>query len=55
MHFSDLVDMAIGPLTNVAIAMDRDPEFAGRLAGISIMGGSTRGGNVTAMASVFGA
>lgn len=42
--------VAIGPLTNVAAALDRDPDFAGRLAGISIMGGSTVGGNVTAAA-----
>ena len=42
--------VAIGPLTNVAAAIRRDPGFVGRLAGISIMGGSTRGGNVTAAA-----
>lgn len=42
--------VAIGPLTNVAEAVDRDPEFVTRLAGISIMGGSTHGGNVTAAA-----
>jgi inosine-uridine nucleoside N-ribohydrolase len=42
--------VAIGPLTNVAQAIVRDPEFVRRLAGISIMGGSTRGGNVTAAA-----
>lgn len=42
--------VAIGPLTNVALAIRQDPEFARRLAGISVMGGSTRGGNVTAAA-----
>ncbi len=42
--------VAIGPLTNVAQAIRADPAFARRLAGISIMGGSTRGGNVTAAA-----
>ena len=42
--------VATGPLTNVALALDRDPEFATHLAGISIMGGSTAGGNVTATA-----
>lgn len=41
---------AIGPLTNVAQAIAEDPGFVSRLAGISIMGGSTRGGNVTAAA-----
>lgn len=42
--------VAIGPLTNVALAIERDPSFVERLAGISIMGGSTSGGNVTAAA-----
>jgi len=39
--------VAIGPLTNVALAIQADPAFAGRIAGISIMGGSTERGNVT--------
>lgn len=38
---------AIGPLTNLALAVRRDPTFAQRLAGISIMGGSTTSGNTT--------
>ena len=42
--------VAIGPLTNVALALQRDPTFADRLAGISIMGGSTSVGNVTRVA-----
>jgi inosine-uridine nucleoside N-ribohydrolase len=42
--------VAIGPLTNVALAIREDADFVERLAGISIMGGSTRGGNVTAAA-----
>ncbi|TNF83228.1 MAG: hypothetical protein EP301_11435 [Gammaproteobacteria bacterium] len=42
--------VAIGPLTNVALAIQQDDAFVDRLAGISIMGGSTRGGNVTAAA-----
>ena len=42
--------VAIGPLTNVALAIQQDAEFVSRLAGISIMGGSTKGGNVTAAA-----
>ena len=41
---------AVGPLTNVAKAIQADAGFVGRLAGISIMGGSTAGGNVTAAA-----
>jgi len=31
--------VAIGPLTNVAAAIEEDPEFAGRLLGLTIMGG----------------
>jgi inosine-uridine nucleoside N-ribohydrolase len=45
----DLWLIAIGPLTNVAHAIQRDPGFTGRLAGISIMGGGTVG-NATAAA-----
>ncbi|HEY1738447.1 MAG TPA: nucleoside hydrolase [Acidimicrobiia bacterium] len=41
--------VATGPLTNVALALERDPELAHRIAGISIMGGGTFG-NVTAAA-----
>ena len=47
---SDLWVVAIGPLTNLALAIERDPAFVKRIAGISIMGGSTAGGNVTAAA-----
>ena len=39
--------VAIGPLTNLALALREDPDFAGRVAGISIMGGSATAGNVT--------
>jgi purine nucleosidase len=31
--------VAIGPLTNVAAAIEHDPEFAGRLLGLTVMGG----------------
>lgn len=41
--------VATGPLTNIAAAIDADPSFATRVAGISIMGGGTFG-NVTAVA-----
>ena len=43
----DLWVVAIGPLTNLALALEKDPDFAGRIAGISIMGGSATTGNVT--------
>jgi len=42
--------VAIGPLTNIALAVQADPGFARRLGGISIMGGSVGGGNTTAAA-----
>ena len=42
--------VAIGPLTNVALAIARDSSWPRRIAGISIMGGSTDNGNVTATA-----
>jgi inosine-uridine nucleoside N-ribohydrolase len=42
--------IATGPLTNVALAIRRDPGFATRLAGISVMGGSTSFGNMTPVA-----
>jgi len=37
----------IGPLTNIATALSADPELAGMIRGITIMGGSLSGGNIT--------
>ncbi|HXG25671.1 MAG TPA: nucleoside hydrolase [Candidatus Binatia bacterium] len=42
--------VAVGPLTNVALALQRDPGLAGRIERITIMGGSLLWGNVTAAA-----
>ena len=42
--------VAVGPLTNLAHAIERDPTWAKRIAGISIMGGSTDVGNATRVA-----
>ena len=42
--------VALGPLTNLAIAIQRDPEWVNRIAGIFLMGGSTDVGNVTTVA-----
>jgi pyrimidine-specific ribonucleoside hydrolase len=42
-----LVVIALGPLTNLAVALDLDPELAERLTGIVLMGGSLTGGNIT--------
>jgi len=36
----DLHLLAIGPLTNVALAIERDPDLRHHLAGLTIMGGS---------------
>lgn len=46
----DLWIVQIGPATNVALALSREPELAQRLGGISFMGGSAGGGNRTAAA-----
>jgi inosine-uridine nucleoside N-ribohydrolase len=48
--YSDVWIVAIGPLTNVALALQRDPSLVERVVGISIMGGSATFGNVTAAA-----
>lgn len=42
--------IAIGPLTNLALALQRDPDWGKRFAGISLMGGSVKVGNVSAVA-----
>jgi inosine-uridine nucleoside N-ribohydrolase len=47
---TDIHLVAVGPLTNVALAMRRDPSFASRLRSLTIMGGAACGGNVTAAA-----
>jgi inosine-uridine nucleoside N-ribohydrolase len=39
--------IAVGPLTNVALAIQRDPAFASRIARITLMGGSLLWGNAT--------
>lgn len=42
--------VAIGPLTNVALAFERAPELPEQLAGLVIMGGSQGAGNTTPVA-----
>ena len=50
-HKGELVLCPIGPLTNIAAALDLDPEFCSNLKRIVIMGGSLRaGGNITPVA-----
>lgn len=46
-RYDDLWLVPTGPLTNVAAAFIADPSLAGRLAGISLMGGSLTYGNST--------
>lgn len=46
----DLWLVAIGPLTNIALALERDPGLVSKAAGLVIMGGSTGAGNATATA-----
>ncbi len=50
-HKDELVLCPIGPLTNIAAALDLDPEFANNVGRIVLMGGSLdEGGNITPMA-----
>ncbi|HYU44549.1 MAG TPA: nucleoside hydrolase [Terriglobales bacterium] len=39
--------ITIGPLTNVATALNSDADFAGMVRGLVMMGGSLSGGNIT--------
>lgn len=39
--------VAIGPLTNIANVMDKDPTFVKKVKGIVVMGGDVGGGNIT--------
>jgi inosine-uridine nucleoside N-ribohydrolase len=46
----DLHLLAIGPLTNVALALERDSDLRRHLAGLTIMGGGAHIGNITPVA-----
>jgi len=46
----DVHVVAIGPLTNIARAVELDPTWPSRVPSLSVMGGSTTVGNVTAAA-----
>ena len=46
----DLHLVAVGPLTNIALALRADPELPSRLGGFTIMGGGAHVGNVTSVA-----
>jgi len=47
---ADVVLVAVGPLTNVALAISCEPSLAQRIKKLVIMGGAHVGGNVTATA-----
>ncbi|MFI0425187.1 nucleoside hydrolase [Spongiactinospora sp. 9N601] len=50
-HTGRLHVLAVGPLTNLAVALDRDGTLPERVAGVTIMGGAARSpGNITAVA-----
>ncbi|MFT4231099.1 MAG: nucleoside hydrolase [Microbacterium sp.] len=50
-HAGQLRIVAIGPLTNIAAAAERDPAFATNVGELFVMGGSNNGrGNITAAA-----
>jgi len=49
-HKDELVLAVIGPATNVALAIKKEPRFASWLREISVMGGSTTLGNITPVA-----
>jgi len=42
--------VAVGPLTNIALALRADPDLPSHLGGFTIMGGGAHAGNVTAVA-----
>jgi inosine-uridine nucleoside N-ribohydrolase len=49
----EITILTLGPLTNVDMACDLDPEFIGRIKGLFCLGGSVdRGGDVTAAAEL---
>jgi inosine-uridine nucleoside N-ribohydrolase len=50
-HRDELVLAVIGPATNVALALKKEPRFASWLREITVMGGSTGLGNITPVAS----
>ncbi len=46
-HRGELILAAIGPETNIALALRREPRLKGWLQEITVMGGSTGSGNIT--------
>lgn len=46
----ELTLIALGPLTNLALALHRDPEIVGRVREVVLMGGAVADGNITPVA-----
>ena len=46
-HPGEITLITIGPLTNVAMALNMDPDLTGMIPRIVMMGGSLSGGNIT--------
>jgi purine nucleosidase len=46
-HPGEITLLTIGPLTNVATALNADPDLASLVQGLVMMGGSLSGGNIT--------
>ena len=46
-HPGEVTLIPIGPLTNIATALNSDPELASMVRGVVMMGGSLSGGNIT--------
>src|SRR3977135_4319416 len=46
-HPGEVTLLTIGPLTNVATALNADPDLASLVQGLVMMGGSLSGGNIT--------
>jgi inosine-uridine nucleoside N-ribohydrolase len=49
-HAGPVTIAAIGPLTNIALLLQRDPKLATKIAHIAVMGGAIGEGNITASA-----
>jgi inosine-uridine nucleoside N-ribohydrolase len=49
-HPHEITLIPVGPLTNIALAVSKDPSIAGLVKNIVIMGGSISGGNVNGAA-----
>ncbi len=47
LHKGKLEIIGVGPLTNIGLAIENDPDFENRIKQISIMGGGHKRGNVT--------